>query len=51
MIKKEVILWIKDVRLFLFKIPKHKVDRKAWITICGIWITSLTAIIIAIIRR
>lgn len=48
-LKKEIILWVKDVRRFTFTIPKNKNDRSAWQLIVSFWIISITSIIVAII--
>ena len=48
--RKEAILWLKDIRLFAFKVPTNRYVRIGWIWVMGMWILFFSVIAWAIFK-
>ena len=48
--KTEMILWLRDIRHFAFKIPAKKYGRYSWIYVMIAWIAFLTVTVYVLIK-
>ena len=47
---RELRWWVKDLRLFLLKMPSNRIERKAWVIVHIVWMICLTLLAAVAIR-